>query len=445
MNRISDLDRMQRTREMERRARMRIPGGTQLLSKRPELFAPGQWPGYYSRAKGVDVWDLDGNRYADMSITGVGSCVLGFADPDVDAAVRAAIEAGTMSTLNCPEEVELADLLCEIHPWAQMVRYARCGGEAMAVAVRIARTHTRREKVAFCGYHGWHDWYLAANLARDDMLDGHLLPGLEPAGVPRGLTGSSLPFQYNQIGDLKEIVTQVGEDLAAIVMEPVRDHDPEPGFLEQVREIASACGAVLIFDEVTSGFRMNSGGIHLRLGVTPDLAVFAKAISNGYPMAAIIGMGSVMQAAQGSFISSTYWTERIGPAAALATIRKHREREVAAHLNAVGRQVQAGWTAAAQRTGLKVHVGGLPPLSHLRLEHDDGQAIATLFTQLMLTRGFLAGKAFYASYAHQDEHVRSYVDAVGSVFAELAAAIAAGDVRRRLLGPVAHTGFRRLT
>lgn len=434
-----------KTHEMARRARKRIPGGTQLLSKRPEMFAPEQWPGYYSRAKGVEVWDLDGNRYIDMSITGVGACILGYADPDVDAAVRAAIDAGTMCTLNCPEEIELADLLCEIHPWAEMVRYGRAGGEAMAVAVRIARAHTRREKIAFCGYHGWHDWYLAANLAQGDVLDGHLLPGLDPAGVPRGLTGSSLPFQYNRISDLKAIVSGAGSDLAAIVMEPVREHDPEPGFLEQVREIATACGAVLIFDEVTSGFRMNSGGIHLRLPVTPDLAVFAKAMSNGYPMAAIIGLGSVMQAAQSSFISSTNWTERIGPTAALATIRKHQRCDVAAHLRAVGERIQAGWTAAAERTGLKIHVDGLPPLSHLAFQCEDAQAVATLFTQWMLERGFLAGKAFYASYAHQDRHVESYLDAVGSVFVDLAEAIDAGSVRERLRGPVAHSGFKRLT
>jgi len=166
------------------KAKTRIPGGTQLLSKRPELYLPEQWPSYYSRAKGVEVWDLDGNRYLDMCYNGIGACILGACDPDVDAAVRTAIDAGSMSTLNAPEEVELADLLCELHPWADMVRYARCGGEAMAVAVRIARAKTHRDIIAFCGYHGWHDWYLAANLGEETALDGHLLPGLQPAGVP---------------------------------------------------------------------------------------------------------------------------------------------------------------------------------------------------------------------------------------------------------------------
>src|SRR5579862_5334671 len=138
--------------ELYKRARRRIPGGTQLLSKRPEMFLPEQWPSYYSKASGSSVWDLDGNRYIDMSYSGIGSCILGYADADVDAAVHAAVNAGSMSTLNCPEEVELADLLCELHTWADMVRYARCGGEAMAVAIRIARASTRKAKVAFCGY-----------------------------------------------------------------------------------------------------------------------------------------------------------------------------------------------------------------------------------------------------------------------------------------------------
>ena len=219
-----------------RKAKTRIPGGTQLLSKRPEMFLPENWPAYYSRAKGSQVWDLDGNAYYDMSYNGIAACILGAADPDVEEAVIAAVRAGSMSTLNPPEEVELADLLCELHPWAEMVRYARCGGEAMAVAVRIARAHTGRDRVAFCGYHGWHDWYLAANLAEDHALDGHLIPGLAPAGVPRGLMGTALPFRYNHIEELAAIVAKHGNEIGAVVMEPIRNFEPVPGFLEQVRQ-----------------------------------------------------------------------------------------------------------------------------------------------------------------------------------------------------------------
>lgn len=427
------------------KAKIRIPGGTQLLSKRPEMFLPDQWPSYYQAASGAEVWDLDGNRYLDMSYNGIGACVLGHADPDVNAAVMSSIANGSMSTLNCPEEVELADLLCELHPWADMVRYARSGGEAMSLAIRIARAHSRRSKIAFSGYHGWSDWYLAANLDADDALDGHLLPGLDPSGVPRGLQGTALPFQYNRLDELQAIVETHGRDIGVIVMEPLRSREPAPGFLEGVRQIADELGAVLIFDEITSGFRLNTGGVHLRYGVMPDMAVFAKAISNGFPMAAIIGRAAVMQAAQTSFISSTYWTERIGPTAALATIRKFRELDVSRQLIRIGQRVKAAWQQAADKAGLGIEVSGMDPLAHFELQCEDAQVIHTLFTQLMLERGFLANRSFYATFAHRDEHVDAYAEAVGEAFDIIAKAIRTGTALDALKGPVAHTGFRRLT
>lgn len=430
--------------ELERRTLRRLPGGTQLLSKRPELFVPGRWPRYYSKAKGVQTWDLEGNQYIDMGTTGIGTCTLGFADEDVNDAVSRAISDGSMSTLNCVEDLELADLLCELHPWAEMVRYARSGGEALTIAVRLARARTGKSLVAFCGYHGWHDWYLAANLAQDNALDGHLLPGLEPAGVPRELIGTSVPFAYGSLAELEAIISGRPGELGAIVMEPARGRDPEPGFLEGVRDIADRTGAVLVFDEVTSGLRFLTGGIHLRYGVNPDLAVFAKALANGYPMAAVIGTGDVMSAAETTFVSSTYWTERIGPVAALATLRKHRANDVGAHLVRIGGLVQQGWRDEAARAGIAVQVGGLEPLSTLTFPGDDGQAIATLFSDRMLNEGFLAGRSFYPSFAHQDEHVDAYLGSVRTVFEVLAEAITAGDVTSRLRGPVAHRGFQRL-
>ena len=427
------------------KARTLIPGGTQLLSKRPELFLPEQWPAYYAKASGAQVWDLDGARYIDMSHFGVGACVLGFGDPEVDAAVIGAVRAGSMSTLNCPEEVELAELLLEIHPWAEMVRFARAGGEAMAIAARLARAATGRDTIAFCGYHGWHDWYLAANLSADHALDGHLLAGLLPAGVPRGLTGTMLPFHYNRPDQLRAIADAHSGELAAIIMEPARERGPAPGFLEEVRAIARRTGAVLVFDEVTSGLRIAPGGAHLVYGVEPDVAVFAKALGNGYPMAAVIGTREVMEAAQTTFVSSTSWTERIGPSAALATVRKHRRENVAAHLVSVGSAVQQAWRDAGARTGLTVVVDGIAPLAHLSFDHRHAAALMTLFTQEMLERGFLAGNAFYASYAHTPEHVDAYVAAMNEVFSLLAAAVRADDVSARLRGPEKHSGFQRLT
>jgi len=434
-----------RGQELYQRAKQLIPGGTQLLSKRPELFLPEQWPAYYASARGVEVTDLDGRVYVDMSIMGVGACVLGYADPEVDAAVKAAIDGGVMCTLNAPEEVALAELLCQLHPWADMVRYARTGGEAMAIAVRIARAHTGRDKVALCGYHGWADWYLAANLGESDALDGHLMPGLEPAGVPRSLRGTALAFHYNRIDQLQAIVAAHGEQLAAIVMEPQRGQAPLPGFLEEVRLIADRIGAVLIFDEITTGFRMTSGGIHLLLGVEPDIAVLAKAMSNGYAMAAIIGRERVMQAAQATFISSTNWTERIGPAAALATIHKYRRENVAQHICDIGQLVTEGWRQAAARAGLPLQTSGLPSLNHFHIDHPDELALTTLFTQLMLEEGYLAHNQFKPSLAHTRQHVQSYLQAVERVFGVLAEAAARGDALQRLRGPQARRGFYRLT
>jgi len=430
--------------EMQDKARKRIPGGTQLLSKRPEMFAPGQWPGYYSHAKGVQVWDLDGNKYIDMSINAAGACVLGYADQDVDAAVRKAIDAGTNSIFNSPEEVELADLFCEIHPWAQMVRYGRSGGESMTIAVRIARAYTKKDKVAFCGYHGWFDWYLAANLAHGDSLDGHLLPGLDPAGVPRVLAGTAYPFRYNHAEELEAIIRDNKDEVGVVVMEPIRDSYPQGDFLKRVRELADEVGAVLIFDEITSGFRINTGGIHLKLGVTPDVAVFSKSLGNGYPIGAVIGKENVMQAAQSTFISSTNWTEKIGPVAALAMIRKHKRLSAGDHLTAIGTKIQEGWRKASEEAGLKISISGIPPLSHFAFEHAKNQAMTTLFTQLMLQKGYLASGKFYSMYAHKFSDVDAYIAATKDSFRSIAEALKKEELEKQLLGPVAHSGFHRL-
>jgi len=432
--------------EMQTRGRKHIPGLTQLLSKRPDQFAPGLWPGYFEKAKGVEVWDLDGNHYIDMSISGIGAVILGYCDLDVDKAVQSAIEKGNFCSLNCPEEVELAELLCEIHPWADMVRYGRGGGEVMAIAVRIARAHTGRDTIAFCGYHGWSDWYLAANLKSDQSLNEHLLPGLEPRGVPKGLLGTALPFYYNKLEELEEIIKNTKGELAAIVMEPIRSQNPKSGFLEGVRKLADKIGAVLIFDEVSAGFRMNSGGSHLVLGVEPDIAVLAKGMSNGYPMGAVIGRKSVMNSAQDTFISSTYWTDRIGPTAAIATIRKHRENNVSEHLTNIGKLVQQGWKKAAENSKLKIEVSqAVPALSHFSFDYSNGQAIKTFFVQAMLDQGFLASTRFYANYAHKQEIVEKYLKAVEETFCLIAELLSKNKLEDSLKGEVAKSGFHRLT
>ncbi|MDD1690310.1 MAG: aminotransferase class III-fold pyridoxal phosphate-dependent enzyme [Methanoregula sp.] len=431
--------------ELYKKGKKLIPGGTQLLSKRPEMFLPDLWPAYYAKAKGVKVTDLAGITYTDMSIMGVGACILGYADPDVDRAVIAALRNGVQCTLNAPEEVELAELLCSLHPWANMVRYARSGGEAMAVAVRIARAHTGKDIIAFCGYHGWYDWYLAANISEDHALDGHLMPGLEPSGVPRGLLGSALPFHYNHIEQLEEIVARNNGRIAAIVMEPRRDQTPEPGFLEKVKKIAREQDAVLVFDEITTGFRMCPGGIHQTLGVNPDIAVFAKAMSNGYAMAAVVGTAEVMESAQSTFISSTNWTERIGPAAALATIRKYQEKHVDDHIISIGNSVMVGWQNAADEAGLPVHISGLSTLNHFSIEGDEKLEMATLFTQIMLEKRYLAYTQFKPSFAHTKKHIDAYISVTKDAFSRIADAHKKGSVRSLLKGSPQRSGFYRLT
>jgi glutamate-1-semialdehyde 2,1-aminomutase len=444
---LSDMYTVERSVELYEKAKRLIPGGTQLLSKRAEFHAPQQWPAYYQSAQGCRVVDLDGNKYVDMSLMGVGACLLGYADPDVTAAVSRAISNGSMCTLNSADEVQLAEVLVELHPWAQMAKFCRSGGEAMSVAVRIARAATGRSLIAFCGYHGWHDWYLAANRVAGgeaDSLNGHLLPGLSPAGVPPQLAGTALPFTYNKIAELAAIVRNHGSHLAAVVMEPTRSVDPEPGFLEGVRELCDEVGALLVMDEISAGWRFAFGGAHLKYGLAPDIAVFSKALGNGHPMAAIIGRSNSMEAAQQSFISSTYWTEAVGPAAALAVIDKLRRVDVPTHVARIGEQFRAGVLELGMRYKLSVKLSGHPALTSVAFDHADSLALVTLMTVRMLKRGFLCGSGFYPSYAHKSEDVDAFLAAAEPVFKELSTAAQNGDAAKRIGGPVKHTGFSRL-
>ena len=420
-----------------RRAKELIPGGTQLLSKRPEMFAPDYWPAYYSKAKGCRVWDLDGREFIDMSIMGVGACVLGYADDEVDEAATRVIRDGVSSTLNCPEEVELAEALLDLHPWFDRVRYARSGGEAMAIAVRIARAATKRDVVLFSGYHGWSDWYLAANLAEDDALDGHLLPGLQPSGVPRGLLGTALPFPANDTAAFDELVRGHEKNIAAIVIEPARGEEAPPGFLAHLREVASEIGAVLIFDEITSGFRMCAGSMHRLFDVKPDLAVLAKSMANGYAMSAVMGIAAVMDAVHGTFVSSTNWTEKIGPAAALATARKFVREEVQNHLAEVGEGFRESLVESLPQ-GWVVNFTGIPSLVAYRISDRHGQSLESELSVALLQVGYLAYSQFKPSAAHDLQIVKDFAYALARAIESLAS----GSLPHI---PARDRGFRRLT
>lgn len=428
-----------------KKAKTLIPGGNQLLSKRSEKFLPDLWPSYYKKAKGCEVWGLDGTHFFDFAQMGVGSCVIGYADDDINAAVIKAINEGSMCSLNCFEEVELAEKLIGLHPWADMVRFARTGGEACAIAVRIGRAVTGRSKVAFCGYHGWHDWYLSANLGNLSNLDGQLLPGLNPLGVSRELKETALPFNYNKLDELEDLVKRYYKEIGVIIMEPQRENPPEPGFLEGVREIATRTGAILIFDEVTSGFRMNLGGIHLTLGVEPDIAVFGKALGNGFPISAIIGRREIMDFAQDCFISSTFWTERIGYVAALVTIKKMETYCVQKHLIRYGELINKGWKRLAEKHRLDINISGIPPLTHLSFNTNNQLEVQTLYAQDMLEKGFLLGASVYTTHAYSDEIINMFISCSDLVFEKIREALNSDNFKSYLKGETIHAGFKRLT
>ena len=425
-----------------KRAKKVIPGGNMLLSKRAEMHLPEQWPSYFSKTKGCFVWDLDGQKLVDTYYMGVGSNILGYSHPEVDDAVKKVILTGNMSTLNAPEEVWLAEKLLEINPWAGGVRFARSGGEANTIAVRIARAMAGKEGVAVCGYHGWHDWYLSANLGADDSLAGHLLPGLSTAGVPKSLRGVVHPFDYNNFEKLAQLVRK--QDIGVIKMEVMRSVEPTDHFLQRVRQLCDENEIVLVFDECTSGFRETFGGLHIKYGVQPDIAVYGKTLGNGYAVSAVVGRSDVMQMAQTTFISSTFWTERIGSAAGLKTLEVMGNVKPWLKVTETGCKVRRIWRDLATQYGLDISIGGLPAISTFAFNSPNSLEYKTLVTQEMLKKGFLAGTAFYACTEHSDDILEAYKSHMAPIFGLIKECEEGRDIDSILDGEVCHAGFKRL-
>lgn len=424
-----------------------IPGGTGLLSKRPEMFAPDVFPAYFKQAKGCRLTTVDDQEFIDFTTCGIGACLLGFNDDDVSNAVIKTVQAGSFSTLNPPEEVELAERLCAIHPWASWARFARGGGDIGAVAIRIARACTGRSKVLIIGYHGWHDWYLAANLGNADALGGLWLKGLSPYGVPAELSGTAIPCMHGDCEQLDALFKQYGDELAAVIVEPCRHEEPAPEFVKLMREGCTKCGALLICDEITIGWRYRFGGSHLAIDLEPDLAIFSKALGNGHPIAAVLGKKEFFAGAASAFLSSTYWTERIGPVAALATIDKLEKFNVAGHVNDYGNKVMELWKTSAAKNDLPIELTSeFGCLACFSFKCAAQTAMRTLFTKKMLERGFMASCGFYPTLAHTDKEFALYKQAVDEVFAELAVLAAGGEkaITGALDTPEAHCTFARL-
>lgn len=427
--------------KMWKRANNIIPGGTMLFSKNPDLFLPKFWPAYFEKTKGCNVWDLEGKKYFDLSMMGVGTNILGYSKKEVDDAVREVINKGNMSTLNSKEEILLGEKLIQMHPWAGKVRFARTGGEAAAIAVRIARAATGKDKVAICGYHGWHDWYLSANLSNSQNLNSHLMRNLPIEGVQRNLKNSAFVFEYNNFDQLKKIVSQ--NNIGTVIMEVSRNEPPKKNFLENVRKLTKNKNIVLIFDECTSGFRETFGGLHLKYKINPDIATFGKALGNGYAINAVIGTDSIMSYANSTFISSTFWTERIGSAAGLKTLEIMKKIKSWEIISNFGKKVKANWAFLAEKNNIKLKIQGLSALPRFDFENKNNLYYKTFISQEFLKKNFLVSNAIYLCTEHNTRILNNYFDILDSVFFKISRSINDKVNPQKLLsGPVCIGGIR---
>ena len=394
MHKRNEGSRVSEGQKLWKKAKKIIPGGNMFFSKNPDNFLPHHWPSYYNKAKGSYIWSVDKKKYLDMSLMSVGTNILGYSNTKVNQKVIKSIKDGNMSTLNCPEEVSLAEKLLEINPWADMVKFARTGGEANSIAIRIARAASGKDKIAICGYHGWHDWYLAANLKKKDSLNNHLLPGLNPIGVPKVLKDTVFTFNYNNFEELKKIVEK-NKNLAAIKLEPQRNELPKNNFLQKVRKLATDKKLILIIDECTAGFRETFGGLHKKFNIKPDLVVYGKAIANGFPLTAVVGTREIMENAQDTFISSTFWSDRVGPVAALETLRIMEDTKSWETITKTGLEIKKNWVKIAIDCNIKIDVSGISALPNFSFKNRDNLIYKTFITQEMLKKGILANQSVY--------------------------------------------------
>jgi len=442
-NQGSNLNKGQK---LWRRAKTVIPGGNMLLSKRPEMYLPEIWPTYYHKAKGCYIWDLENRKYLDFSLMSVGTNILGYANKKIDDYVIQKIKKSNMSSLNCSEEVQLAEKLIYIHKHFDMVRFAKTGGEANSIAIRIARAASGSDKVAICGYHGWHDWYLAANINSKDkkgVLKDHLLPGLSTNGVPKNLRNTIYPFKYNDFKSLEKICSK--NKIGVIKMEVFRNIAPKKNFLKKIRELANRKKIILIFDECTSGFRETNGALHLKYGVKPDMCVLGKALGNGYSITAVLGKKYIMQNAQSTFISSTYWGERSGYAAALKTLDEMNRIKSWKIISANGRYFKNKMKKISRKNKLNLKISGLDACPSFKILSDDWLKYKTLISKKMLEKGILASNTTYLSINHNKKLIDKYMNELNKIFNLIFLCEKnKKNINELLDTPVCHTGFKRL-
>jgi glutamate-1-semialdehyde 2,1-aminomutase len=389
-----------------------IPGGTTLFSKRSELYLPDKWPAYFVKAKDSSVWDLKGDKYFDV-FCAVGTSILGYSNLKINNSVSSMIKKGNMTSLNCPEEVYLSKKILKHHPWASMSKFTRGGGEANAVAIRIARSSTKKKNVAFCGYHGWHDWYLSANINSKKNLDQHLMSGLNYDGIPQSLKNTSFPFPYNDFKYLSKLISK--KNIGIIKMEVMRNIKPQDNFLQKVRNICNKKKIILIFDECTTGYRQNMGGIHLNFKVNPDLAIFGKALGSGFAINAIIGKRKIMKKAENTFISSTFWGERVGYVAALSSIKEFKRLKVFKIIDKNGRIIKNIWSSISKKHKIPIKMMGTDAIPSFEFINNHLQN-KTYLTQEMLKEKILATNFVYINIFHNQKNLKKYAKVLDRIF-----------------------------
>ena len=408
---------MNKNKVLWKKSKKIILRGNSLFSKNPENYSKN-WPVYFVKAKGCNIWSIDRKKYIDFSYMGIGTNILGYSNSKIDNHVKKIINKGTMSTLNCVEEVALSERLLKMHKWSSMCKFTRTGAEASAVAIRIGRIYSKKNKIAICGYHGWHDWYLSVNLKGKKKLDTHLFKNLNIDGVDKNLKNSSIAFKHNDLNSFKNIVKK-NKDIGVVIMEVERFEEVQKEFLKYIREYTNKNKITLIFDECTSGFRQTFGGLHLKYNINPDICILGKALGNGYPINAVIGTKTVMESAENSFISSTFWSDRIGPAAALKTLDVMKKERSWLKLKNLGSFFKKNFRSVLNKHKISGEIIGTGSLLKFVIHNLDDNSLKKFFATEMLKERILASNVIYLSTAHTKTLLKKYFTSMDKVLFKL--------------------------
>ena len=423
-------------------AKKYIHTGNMLLSKKPDQFLPGGWPVFYKKAQGCYFWDKYNDKYIDFSLMGVGTNIMDYSNKSINHQLKKILDFSNVSTLNSEYDLKLSQKLISMHPWASKSMFARTGAEANAVALRIARAYSNKDEVAICGYHGWHDWYLSSNLKNNKTLDQIHLPGLSTIGIPKKLEGLTHLFKYNDLNSLKRIIKN-NENIGTIFMEVQRNEKPRNNFLKEVRKLADKYKLVLIFDECTSGFRETFGGLHKKYNMNPDIAVFGKSIANGIPLTAIIGKKDVMDKAKKSFISSTFWTDNLGPASALLTIQQMEKTKSWKIITTIGKKIKIKWKMLSNKYQIPIEISGLDSMPMFKFKSLKNQYYKSYITQEMLKQNFLASNIVYCCVEHS-KYIKVYFNHLDRIFKRIKEFENGKNITQYLDYPISKSGFGRL-